>query len=262
MPPPVESADDFAGFSSAVQVCGEVPSACVRKPKRPVFWFDQSTPIFWLGRAVTTAMSSALIPVARVTGAENVVYGASEYLTCASVSASEATHIRPVESTSRVAVSLPGRDKAVAVGRADQRAYVWFCGSSWIETSELEGPWSSTWTTSPTSLVSARTSVLVETRRTLVQAPEPGSCRQTQVPAGEVLVEAMTAHQVPSAAQSFDWGFSPVFPAIGMLAEVIAPSMPAEASGTSPGAAVDAAGGCQASSTSPAAVGGAPTSTK
>src|SRR5690606_29814984 len=117
-PSPMGSADDWAGLSSAPHAVGAAPSTWVRKPNRRVAWSDHITPTLPPGMAVTSAMSSSVIPDASVTGAENEAYGASAYRTWTADAVSEATHMRPVVSTSSVAVSLPGSDSAVAAGRA------------------------------------------------------------------------------------------------------------------------------------------------
>ncbi|KAE8764881.1 hypothetical protein [Georgenia thermotolerans] len=77
MPSPTRSADPPAGTSSAVQVCGAVPSRWVRNPKRSVLWFDHITPTLPFGRAVTTVMSSRRMFEASTMGPENAWYGAS-----------------------------------------------------------------------------------------------------------------------------------------------------------------------------------------
>src|SRR5688500_18855261 len=106
-------ADWDAGLSSADQVVGLLPSLCVLNPKRPVFWFDQKTPIFPCS-LVTEQMSSLEIPVATVIAALHVLYGESLHQTKISFTASAATHILPVPSTVRVADSTPvGKDTLV-----------------------------------------------------------------------------------------------------------------------------------------------------
>jgi hypothetical protein len=69
IPVPRLSADCDAGTSSAAQDAGSAPSMCTRKPNRWVFWFDHITPTLPPGIAATAQMSSALVPLARVTGA-------------------------------------------------------------------------------------------------------------------------------------------------------------------------------------------------
>ncbi|WP_336728105.1 hypothetical protein [Cellulosimicrobium cellulans] len=81
---------------------------------------------------------------------------------------------------------------------------------------------------------------------TFVQVLATASYRQTHVPAGDVLAEASTAHHVPPADQSFDWGFSPVFPVRGMPVDVTA-----AAAGSSGSAAAAGAGGCHDRVSSP-----------
>jgi hypothetical protein len=51
-----------------------------------------------------------------------------------------ATHIRPVLSTAIVAVSLPGSETVVGLGRADHGTYVCADASYWIETSRETAP--------------------------------------------------------------------------------------------------------------------------
>src|SRR5690554_6315550 len=116
--------------------------------------------------------------------------------------------MRPVESMSMVPVSLPGRGTPVADGRWLHRSYVPVASSYSRDTSELDGPCSSTCVTSPTLLVSARTPVSLDRCSTLVQPP--GSSFHSQAPTGTTSVDATTAHQAPSCRQTLDCGFSPV----------------------------------------------------
>ena len=126
------------------------------------------------------------------------------------------SHIRPVESMSIVAVSLPGRASAVAVGRVVQGLYVLFPATYSIETSSDDGPWRRTWATSPTTFTSAWAFVLLEIRSTFVHVLS-GSRRHTHVPAGSTVVDGITAHQLPPCFQTLDCGFSPVLAEIGMF---------------------------------------------
>ena len=61
-----------------------------------------------------------------------------------------------------VAVSLPGRPSAVAVGRVVQGLYVLFPATYSIEIESDEAPCSRTWATSPTTFTSAWAVVLLE----------------------------------------------------------------------------------------------------
>ena len=132
---------------------------------------------------------------------------------------SVASHMRPVESRSIVAISLLGSETGVAAGLLDHGSYVLPVDLYCTETSSGEGPWSRMWVTPPTDFASACTLVSLEIWRTLLQVSSLLR-RQIHVPAGDTAVVGSTAHQVPLYCQSLDCGFSPVESVTGMVVNV------------------------------------------
>src|SRR5262249_32915913 len=122
---------------------------------------------------------------------------------------SDDSHIRPRESTSMVAISLPESVMEVAVGRTDQSRDVFRLGTYSSEMSCGEVLWRRRWVRWSIVLGSGGAVVLEERRSTFVHWCV-GSSRHSQVPDGLTAVLGRTAHQWPAWNQSFDCGFSPV----------------------------------------------------
>src|SRR6185503_3669895 len=111
--------------------------------------------------------------------------------------------MRPVVSTSMVAVSLLESGMVVVAGRCAHGAQVCGPGTYCRETSCALLPCSRTCATSPIDFTSALALVLAERRSTFVhRLSEPS--RQTHVPAGLTAALGSTAHHRPSWNQTFD----------------------------------------------------------
>src|SRR5215210_738412 len=122
---------------------------------------------------------------------------------------SVASHIRPVESTSIVAVSLPVRVMEVPVDRLAHSSYVAVDTLNCTEYSCGAAPYSRMCVKSPTARTSACVSVAADRRRTGLQERFAASF-QIHVPAGDCELLGATIHQLPEYCHSLDCGLSEV----------------------------------------------------